>query len=717
MPSTTRTWSRGWYVELDHPDGQTIRPQVVGDPSWEPQVRGLPRVKIPVPTAARWREERDRLEGQPLRLYYDGHQLPIDELRDVQLSPEQAVLVGKGGLELDSYAEGIEYIEEDAHVAAEEIITSETTYAANVDDPATDTRSDVRMQSADSSSSWEDAVGADIGRTQPIYIWNSALRMQQAGWFREGENGTGDAIEMIESNGDWSSNKVMRLEDATHELKWSFSTDYPIPEGGLAYGMLYSAPNDNHPALSLRLNGSEFDSVPEGGLISTDSNTDVRWISAFVANPTSELSEGTHSVEINVQSSPAENIYIDAIHVGDDREPFNYDGNPVDGIVDGPEEFPGPQTITAAAVSSIEQVIAGRQESSWNDISGGQAIAIRNDTTDSTAWTEATNAELVEANFAAATQEIQTRFTLDRWGEQVESPRHGIKGQTVDLFDLYADLEDTPVLLDKAYRGTLVEILNRIADAGTFVWEARWDPDLNNGAGGYVVEWTQSGQRTVERAPDLVDWEVTETVEDAYERVVVFGAAHDINGEAFSNSTYDSFEGIDEDHIVTASETVYDPSDGTEFERGTDYNMWWSEGAIELLSGGSMSTGTTYEIDYRHKSRGEHELPDAGTDPRTLRREIAEAATDRECEQLALGILKEVQDPLLEVEIEVTTSDPRWPLVEALSHSDLPVDGPLTIRNIEFGEQSIRLYLGSRESIADVVDSLRTRITAVSERS
>lgn len=100
--------------------------------------------------------------------------------------------------------------------------------------------------------------------------------------------------------------------------------------------------------------------------------------------------------------------------------------------------------------------------------------------------------------------------------------------------------------------------------------------------------------------------------------------------------------GLDEDWIVVDSERVYDPSDGTEYTRGTHYNMAWQEGAIELISGGNMSLNTDYAIDYQRKTFGEYTLPSAGSDPRTIEREIPAANTDNECGQLALGLVKEL---------------------------------------------------------------------------
>jgi len=56
------------------------------------------------------------------------------------------------------------------------------------------------------------------------------------------------------------------------------------------------------------------------------------------------------------------------------------------------------------------------------------------------------------------------------------------------------------------------------------VWELRRDPDADPlDETGMIVEWTQIGQRTRESAAPATNLETRTTIEDAYERVVVFG--------------------------------------------------------------------------------------------------------------------------------------------------------------------------------------------------
>jgi hypothetical protein len=128
-----------------------------------------------------------------------------------------------------------------------------------------------------------------------------------------------------------------------------------------------------------------------------------------------------------------------------------------------------------------------------------------------------------------------------------------------------------------------------------------------------------------------------------------------------------------------------------------------------------MSADQEYAIDYEWTYRGEASTPEV-TDPDTLRRTIPDAVSDIECEQLALGILKRVQEPRKEVTATVPTDDPTRSLVAALTHPDIPVEGPLVVRGREHGTDEVRYRFESRREPDEIVDELRARLDAVARR-
>lgn len=59
----------------------------------------------------------------------------------------------------------------------------------------------------------------------------------------------------------------------------------------------------------------------------------------------------------------------------------------------------------------------------------------------------------------------------------------------------------------------------------------------------------------------------------------------------------------------------------TQYERGIDYTIGHSEGAITILEGRSMTPDTQYETDYEWRYEGEYAQPSVD-DPDTLPRGV-----------------------------------------------------------------------------------------------
>lgn len=155
-----------------------------------------------------------------------------------------------------------------------------------------------------------------------------------------------------------------------------------------------------------------------------------------------------------------------------------------------------------------------------------------------------------------------------------------------------------------------------------------------------------------------------------------------------------------------------------EIERGTDYRMEWDIGGLVVLDSGDMATSETYRADYEYKYRREATTPSVdASEARTVERQIPGATSDRECEQLALSILKDVQEAQIEATITLVESAPDVPLVEAISHPRLP-EGAQEIRGVERSSTSERDYrLANRQSASELIDDLREDYEALANAS
>lgn len=409
-----------------------------------------------------------------------------------------------------------------------------------------------------------------------------------------------------------------------------------------------------------------------------------------------------------------ETLYLDLAHVRDDR--FSYDlsdTDPTDGLVTGWEQYPAGIDVTFAAVSSVEQVVAGEIDVGMVNGLGPAAVALRNDTAD--AFTEASDTATFATDFADATQLLQARVTLGREGSDGDtSGTFGDVPHKLDTLRLFANLVNTPVLLNFVHSGTYLDGLNRIADAGDFIWELWRAPEAD---APYRIVCTQPGQRVAADDPDIVDFQGRRTIDDSYQRVIAEGKSTRVEGETVPAAEPGLGVGLDNAPLVPGKETVYGPGNrDTQYEGGLDYTLDHAAGALTIREGGAMSADTEYAIDYAWRFQGQYTQPDVA-DPDTLREQFPAASSDRECERLALAVVRQVAAPLEEATVTITDVAPDRSLVAAIDPAALPFDGPLRVRSIDGAADRVQLTLGGRRSAEDVIETLQDRVAAVARNT
>ncbi|UIO98905.1 hypothetical protein Hbl1158_10200 [Halobaculum sp. CBA1158] len=703
----------GPYVEVDHPDGRTLTPTVLDD-EWTPQVNQRPTVSITVPQRDGWED----LEGEPMRVWLDGHQLPIDTLEGVTdtVGGETATttLEATGAQALDEYTDDIQIDQQETHLAARDIIDEYTPYERNVDDPATDKRADVLMLAVSGASIADELLDPPTA-TDPVDVnqIDGAIQ-EQTGWFREVEDtdftGTQRFADADGNDGAWSGNRCVALSDPGDGFTVDISVDHEIPPGEFEVRFL-DAVVDGNPAYEVRLDGDVVDTVGADTLGTDADRFDLDWGVGFELNSSSTISPGIYSVTLECTAAGSGTIYADVAHVRDDRESYTFDDTPVDGVVQGPEQYPAETDVVLDDIASIEQVVAGELEVAMSSTAGSQAVAISND--EGETWIETANSETVSGEFASASNQIRARVTLSRYAsDPTTSPAQGDAGQSVDDLEVRASLEDTPVTFDASYRDRLGRVLADLAQDGRMVWEVRRDPDAPaDDPEGYIIEWTQIGQRTRASTQPVTRLERRTTLETAYDRVVVFGRSTRATDVEWSVDAVGTLVGLGDSWVVPGSERIYDPDTGEVFERGDDYRIEWDIGGIEILPNSQLETGATYAADYDWRFRGE--ATTAGVDAseaRTTEQAIPGATSGRECDQLALSVLKDVQEAQVEAEITLLESRPDVPLVEALSHPRLP-PGPQEVRGVDDGAGDERRYrLANRRTVEEIIADVREDI-------
>ncbi|WP_135851293.1 fibronectin type III domain-containing protein [Halorussus salinus] len=716
----TRTDANGWTVEVEHESGRTLRPRLLDNPTFRPALNDYPRIEIPVPRDEKWQSEG--FEEATLSVWQDGRILPIDTLVEVRVEDDRAVLVGRGGSELGQRVQ-TEYDNTEAHVAARELVQQETGYTPNVDDPSSGI-TETRMQSGATTQEFEDSISPDA--TDPYHVTDGRVETLQTCYL--GNWGDWDwEVGSYRTGSDWNATsdrkddvaEVFALDAHYASVEFSFTPEYDVPAGSVQPFVRWGNPDgiitDGH-ELSVVFDGTD---VPETELLHFADGFGLaeQWKWFEFPEPRYGLTAGeTYTLRISIDVGSKEELgnddpHVDVLGCRDAR--FEYtDDNSVDEnhALSGPETYPDAQEVEFSAVSSVFNVTGGRIEGTWTDTSNGQSVALSND--DGTNWTAGSNTTTFGTKFADSGSSIAWRTTLGRHGTQSGvTPTTGFKPQAIESFTLYADLEDTPVLDGQTYDGALADVLKQIADYGNFVWELQRDQQK-----GWSIEWTQPGQRTAESDEGIADYSVSKSVEKAYEKVVVKGAAQPIRAEEFT-ADHGQWTGLDHRQLVPATEIVRNPSDGTTYELGNDYELDRSKGRVKTLSSGGMSDGTTYEIDYRYKTEGSYTSKDADSDPDTLVKTIANVTSNRGCEQAALYLVQRLQNPVWNASVTLPKAAAGRSLVDDLALEDLPTNGNgMEIRSLEQTPRQVTLELGSRKSVSDLVSDLNSRVNSVADR-
>ena len=701
---------RGWHAEVEHPSGGVRQLSIADGAQWQPQLNGLPRVRLPAPRDETWRS--DVYEGQPLRVWYNGRRLPIDELETVTTDEGRTVLEGRGGLQLQQTVD-TEYSSRAAHLAVEELIQQETDYAANVNAPSAEVSIDNELLlKANTTGEWQDL--AVFGDTDPIEASGGTLEVLETAYFNRGLLNTSSFEGTLRNHVDYINGEGLHLTSSGDYAEWPFSFGYDIPAERVGLAVRNEV-----------LNSTDAEWSYNGQTIGDFS------ISQAFHN-WEDLRNGFYSVDHSVSTIPAgetqtlrvditgdADYVADAIFVYDTKYYPSVDEwadegwNAVhedNGHLDGPPTHPpdGAQVRTDDAETPYS-VVGADVAAVLNDITGPQKLEVSND--QGVSWLEAPNSETLDQSFADDGGTLRARFTLGGYGSRNDaSPRFGYQPQTVDSAEVRADLEDTPVLVNQTFEGNLGDVLSEIADQGDFIWEVRRDD-------GYSIEWTRAGQRQTTADLDVSSYEDTVTIESKTLACEVVGGHQSVSVRQFTADTQ-SFVSLGNTDIIAGTEYVYDPETSEGYDRGQDYEINNRDGAIRATESGAMNDGDTYAVDYEYKPRGHHEADEWDGDATYERREEIPGLTSRRgCQQAALRIIQETRDGLTEADVQFADLNPDQSLVEAINLDALPGDDPLEVREIDFADGQSQALLGDGQSVGDAVNEIRSRIDAVAKRS
>lgn len=707
----------GWYVEiLVTATNEVLRPTVLDGAEVRPTLNGLPECRIPVPKNEGWLELIS--DGEPtvaMKVWKNGERKAIEVLDDVEQQPDRSVLVGRGGVELRERIT-TSYQRKLAHEATKDIVDT-TSYARNVDTPPSSTRDDVQVQSASGATDLQNALRSPLTATDPITTTADGLQLAQSCYFFEGEDGGTGGTSTV-SNSNFSAESGLSIP-AGESVTFTFNPDYRWPADNVNMAVRVKWPGTSTAEFSVAGDTVE---VGDGGPFAND----VDWFSDLgsgivLSGGTSsdneygggDLAQGTnYSAEVAVTSGDP--VEVDCIAVYDDRFAHTFDDTvDSDGYLSNPMLYPpGGFELVFDDVATAFNVVGGKVDIGLANFTGDDVVGLSNDRGQS--YNTATNPGLeFETTFSSVGAYLRWKIKLaPRGTRDTASPTQGIFGQELEDYTLSADLEEIPILTDVQYDTTGADILNQIAELSYSIWEVRWD----DAAGGIVVEWTRPGQRTRDSDADVDDYSFSRSVAAEIGRLTVKGSALSVEAEEFT-ADHGNSTTLEHTEIVPGREVVRDPDTGEIFDAGVDYDLLAQAGLIVTLADGDMVDGDTYEIDYQWTVEGSAETDTYdGTTDREAVRQVTGLTTGAACTQAATWALRQVDSPLDEATVTLARSDRTGPLVEEVDVGALPTDETLSVKSVEQGPATVRLELGSRRSIDEVIGDLQSRIRATAQR-
>lgn len=730
----------GWHVEITDPNTGRVRTPDVLDlqnaPIFNPGPNQLPRVRLPVPKDDVWLS--DAYDGDPeMRVWRDGRRLPIEVLRDVEQLEGATVLVGVGGVELEQRVRR-EYNDDRRHVEAANLVTNQTSYAADAPEPTGVVIEDQLQRSVDTDAEFADAL--NLQAADPFVIENGVLRPAQTSFSIEGET---DPITTITGNVIYSDGEATGIGSQFASVGdsgiYKFTTEHDIENWTLRWRREVEPESDGDeevlvPGFEVRVNGTVVEEFSDGaGFIPTSAFDDPGWdIIADSDNENITLS-GTNSIEIEIteadldfSNEPVDDygeLIIDVINIVDDRLSHNFDNtvHQDEGYLDEPKDYVATTTETTNLQSAFS-VVGAESNLTINDTSGAQRVQISNDggstylpddgTDDGT---EDNTSSVTVGSFPNTGSTLRQRFRLDGYepsGPQSATPRLGYAPQEIDAYDLFADISLELLLIEETFDNDLASILTDFAE----VAERSWAFVIDDGTP--TVRFVENGQRVADFAPEI-NSRTREKLGKTYDSVTVKGSNEPVSREPYTAST--TVSSLVRENILPGSETVVDPATGDNFTRGDDYEIDYQPGEIRATSSGALVAGDEYEVNYQYQPRGTFEQSNAPADPDELVELVPGVTSERLGEQVAFVIADSVQSPRYAAEVTIPDPDPRFDPTEALPPSalSLPADaGDLEVRGEpQLTEEGLAVRFGTRPAVEASVQRLSRQLSRVSDRS
>jgi len=353
-----------------------------------------------------------------------------------------------------------------AHEAVRDFWQNQTRFSVTLTDPTPrKTVDDKPVQTASSTSEFSSLLS--FGATDPIEITNDRVQLLQSGFFFEAE----DAFTLSgqSSDPDASEGETEALLGGSGDSGTAnFTTSYEIPQSNVAVGVRFkdldtdSDGDTEGTGFDIDINGETVLSLSPRILPQSPS---FGWVTR--SGSSSNLSSGTHSVSITGTGNTTDgnaSTLIDAVFVYDSRYNYTFD-NTVDGDnhLSGPQLYPDAFEITFPSVSTNFNIIRGKIDSTWSDVSNQQRLQVQFGTNWLPDNGNEDNTQVVDVSSPVTTRSLRGRARLSRHGSRTtSSPTSGFLPQELQNWSLEIDGGDLVLFEDRQFEGSLFQIAQAI---------------------------------------------------------------------------------------------------------------------------------------------------------------------------------------------------------------------------------------------------------------
>lgn len=374
--------------------------------------------------------------------------------------------------------------------------SNQTGVTATVAEPTPEIQEDdTRLRSVADNESFSSEVS--LADDQPVLVDGNVLRPAQTCYVAVDDDDFTGLYTLVSSDNQFAGEYYIDLEAGDlgpgDDISATFTPEYEIPADrvGIAYRLVGVSGSGDASDLTITFNQDSFNAQ-----FTEDWNDVSADYSGGFLNDGSQV-----DFQFSIDSSSSLECRFDAVAIYDqDHAPTQFDTPPGDltGEVDGPSLFPRDQTVDLTDELRSFNVREARIESTFNDVSSGQQLALANNDTDPPLTF--LNTETATADFDANSNygfEVRPEITFSAFGTLPWLTRRA-EPQEISSYKLFATTDNTRLISSLSLSGSHFENLQELHDDGyRFVVDPRETNPI-------VADSFLSGNEAAERGADWI---------------------------------------------------------------------------------------------------------------------------------------------------------------------------------------------------------------------